>query len=302
MEIIEILIPVFLMFGLGALSVWGKIFTSNDSYVFSKYVFYFGFPFLIFNRLNHTEFSSITDTSFLLANFLNLVLTTLCIVLLCLCLKLPKKLFGIMILAGIWGNVAYMGIPINEMFFGLEGGSYAAIVVGLTVVFSLLFAVPFLEYFDDGKLTLKEVVVSVLKNPIVIGILCGLFASAIEFKFPLLIENFVLLVAKSAGPVALFSIGMFLVGKKIFADKKIVGALCFANLLLLPLVTFLMGSLFSLSGMPLHVSVLQAAMPIAITSFIIAQTYRIAEEAVAGAIVLSTLLSIVTIGGVMYIF
>ena len=302
MEIIEILIPVFLVLGLGSASVFGKIFTSDDSYIFSKYVFYFGFPVLIFNRLNHTAFEKVTDVPFLFTNLLGLLAVALCVVGIFWVFKLPKKLLGIMILAGIWGNVAYMGIPINEMFFGVEGGSYAAIVVGITVVFSLLFGVPFLEYFSHGKPSVKNVLLSVLKNPIVIGILLGLFASGMKLDLPVPIENFILLIAKSAGPVAIFSIGMFLVGKKVFSDKKLVFSLCFLNLFLLPLVMFGLGTLFSVQGLMFEVSVLQAAMPIAITSFILAQKYKIAEEAVSGAIVLSTLLSIVTIGLVMWIF
>jgi len=302
MDVISILIPVFLVLALGYVSVLGKIFTSDDSYVFSKYVFYFGFPILIFNRLNHTAFEKVADVSFLLTNLLNLCVVTLCIVALAWVLKLQKKLLGIMILAGIWGNVAYMGIPINEMFFGTEGGSYAAIVVGLTVVFSLLFGVPFLEYFAHGKPSVRTVILSVLKNPIVIGILCGLFASGIDLKLPAPIENFVVLIAESAGPVAIFSIGMFLVGKKVFSDKKLVFTLCFSNLFLLPLATFGLGTMFSVSEMMLQVSVLQGAMPIAITSFILAQKYKVAEEAVSGAIVLSTLISIVSLGVVMWMF
>ncbi|MBT6068202.1 AEC family transporter [Candidatus Peregrinibacteria bacterium] len=302
MEIIEILIPVFLVFGLGALSVALKIFKSTDSYIFTRYVFYFGFPILIFNRLNHTAFEKVADLPFLLTNILNLSAVVLLILAISWLFKCKRKFIGMLVVAGIFGNVAYMGLPMSELMFGSEGVGYASIIVGLVVVFSLSVGISFLEYFSSSKPSVKTVAWSIAKNPIVIGIVLGLIASAVKLEMPTPIENFLVIVAKSAGPVALFAIGMFLVGGKIAKDKKKIAILCLVNLLALPFVTFGIGTYLGLSGMILKVSILQSAMPLAATNFVLAQKYKIGEDIISSAIVVSTLLSIVTIGLVMWLF
>ncbi len=60
MNIINVLIPIFLVLGMGALSIKARIFKADDSYIFSRYDFYIGFPILIFYSLLHTEFAKVS--------------------------------------------------------------------------------------------------------------------------------------------------------------------------------------------------------------------------------------------------
>lgn len=302
MNIIEILIPVFLVFGLGALSVASKVFSSDDSYVFSKYNYYFGLPILIFFSLYQTDFEKIGDLNFLAANLLNLIVTVLILLLISKVFKFQRKFTGMLVFAGILGNVAYMGIPLNELLFGTEGVGFASIIVGLVVAFSLSIGIFFLELFSKEKPNLKNISSKLLKNPLIIAIVLGILASGINLPFPVYIENFFQIVSKSAGPIALFSIGMFLVGKHLVKDRGKVFALVCANLILLPIITYGVGLFFGLGSIPFKVSILQAAMPLAATTFVIAQEYKIMEETISNAIVVSTLLSIFTLGITMSLF
>jgi predicted permease len=49
------------------------------------------------------------------------------------------------------------------------------------------------------------------------------------------------------------------------------------------------------------VSLLQAAMPLAATNFVLAQKYKIDEEVIANSIIYSTIISLFTIGGLLYL-
>lgn len=295
MEIISILIPIFLVMGLGALSVFFKIFSVSDSYIFSRYDFYIGFPILIFYSLLHTDFGKIGNGAFLAANVFNLASIVILVLLFSYLFKVKRKLIGMLLLAGIFGNIAYMGIPLNEMLFGKEGAGYASAVVGIVSIFCFSIGIFFLEFFSSARVAVSMLAKNLIKNPIIIGTVLGMAASALSLQFPAPLENFLSFVSKSASPIALFAVGMFLAQKFVVAEKGIIIALCFLNLIALPLMTLGIGQIFGLSGTSLKVSFLQAAMPLAVTNFVIAQKYKLYENAIASAIVISTILSVLTI-------
>jgi hypothetical protein len=209
LKITETLIPVFLVLFLGYISVMSKIFKSEDSKNFSKYDFYFGFPILIFYSLLHTNFENIWDFSFLFTNITNLFFAVLIIFLITTLFKVPKKFKGMLIIAGIYGNVAYMGIPMTEFLYGKDGVGYASIIVGIVSVFSLSIGIFLLEYFADAEHSVKDILKNMSKNPIIIAVLLGILFSALKISLPKFADDFLSMVSKSAGPIALFAIGMF---------------------------------------------------------------------------------------------
>ncbi len=296
MEIIGILIPIFLVMGLGAASVFLKIFSVSDSYIFSRYDYYIGFPILIFYSLLHTGFEKIGNGSFLVANILNLAVTVLLIILISTFFKVKRKFIGVLVLTGVFGNVAYMGIPLSEALFGKEGVGHASVIVGLVSIFCLSVGIFFFEFFLSAQVKVQTLFKNLIKNPIIIAVCIGAVASALHMQFPAPLENFLSLVSKSASPIALFAIGMFLAQKFVIVEKGYIFTLCFLNLIALPLVTLGIGQLFGLSGVSLKVSFLEAAMPLAVTNFVIAQKYKVYEDVIASAIVISTICSILTIG------
>lgn len=296
MEILTIVLPLFLVMGLGALGVWTKVFKSEDSHIFSRYDYYVGFPILIFYSLSHTDFQKITNLPFLATNVINLLIMVALVLVGAYVFRLKRKLIGIAVIAAVYGNVAYMGIPLNELLFGQEGIGYASIVVGVVSIFALSVGIFLLEFYTRAKPNLRNIFLDIVKNPLVVAILLGVVASGFHVNFPLPLDSFFNIVSKSASPIALFAIGMFLVGKRhVFTQHKLYIILGVLNLLLLPLITYVVGRLFGLTGVPFEVSVLQAAMPLAATNFILAEKYKIGEDIVATAIIVSTLASIITL-------
>lgn len=302
MDIIQILIPVFLVIGLGALSVFTKIFKPEDSYLFSRYDFYVGFPILIFYSLLHTDFAKISDLKFLGTNVFNLAIMFVLIFLVVKLFKIPKKLWGIFLIAGTYGNVAYMGFPINQLMFGTDGIGYASIITGVVTVFCLTVGIFLLEFFVAKKPNFKAIFMHLARNPIIIGIVLGVIASALRVNMPVSIDNFLAIVSKSAGPIALFAIGMFMVGRSLTKHRKEIAILCILNLIFLPIITYFVGRTIGLGAVPFKISLLEAAMPLAATNFVVAQKYKIGEGIISSSIIISTLASIITIGGAMLLF
>lgn len=302
--ILQTLLPIFLVMGLGMLSVKLKIFSVEDSKIFSNYDYYIGFPVLIFYSLLNTNFKNVFSIPFFLTNTLNLGIVILLVLLFAGIFKMPKKVRGMLVMAGIYGNVAYMGIPLSEFIFGKSGIGYASIIVGLVSIFCLSVGIFLLEFFNGMKTSFGSILKNMAKNPIIIAVILGIFAGILNIKFPKFINDFLILVSKSAAPIALFAIGMFFFKKNVVVSKMQIFMLCIVNLLILPIITIFLGKLFGLDGTSaaFKVSILQAAMPLAATNFVLAQRYQIDQEVVANSIIYSTLFSFFTLGGFLYLF
>lgn len=311
MQIISILIPIFAVIGLGFICVWFKLFSSEDSRIFSKYDYYVGFPILIFYALAFTDFEQIKNWPLFATNIVAMALAVALILLASFVFRVKREFIGVLVLAGLFSNVAYMGIPINEMLFGKEGVSYASIVIAIVNIFCLTIGIFCLEYFAGEKMTLPKMFLGLAKNPILIAVVAGIVASALNMSFPAPIAKFLDFVGKSASPIALFAIGMFLgrtratvVNRPSRGGTSIsrVAALCLVNLIVLPVLIYLVGRTIGFSDLPFKVSLVEAAMPLAATNFVLAQQHHVGEDVVASSIVVSTLISAVTIALLIFLF
>ena len=76
-------------------------------------------------------------------------------------------------------------------------------------------------------------------------------------------------------------------------------ALAVAKNLIHPVLVALLGVVFGLSGLPLLVMVVTAALPIGANVFLFSQRYAVAEELVTASVIVSNALAMVTLPAVM---
>ena len=106
------------------------------------------------------------------------------------------------------------------------------------------------------------------------------------------------MIAASVTPVVLIVIGLFIGRTKIGALKRWIPvfAFSFMTLIVLPALFYYGVILAGTSPVSEHgPSIIEAAMPLAITPFALAETYNLNKGFIARSIVLSTILSVVTI-------
>jgi predicted permease len=103
------------------------------------------------------------------------------------------------------------------------------------------------------------------------------------------------MLAATASPVALFALGCFLYGhigaKKI---KLLIAAVC-VKLALDPLLAYIISNKLTSDSSVVHTTMLMAAMPTAVTAFVLAKTYKLNTAFVANAMLASTVLSVATL-------
>ena len=200
-----------------------------------------------------------------------------------------------------YANVGFMGIPLCLLVFGEAGIPPAIIATLFTACLLFAFAIVMIELDLQraGSLwrTVRKVLVSLVRNPLLVAPAAGLAVGMTGLALPAPVERFATLLGGAASPCALVCIGLFLAQERGVAGNAIMlGLLVGMKLVLQPAVTALLA--FQLFSMPpdwARAAVLLSALPIGSGPFTLAHLYRLEVGVTSGAILASHLGSVVTV-------
>ena len=204
----------------------------------------------------------------------------------------------------VFGNSVQVGIPMAAALFGEAGlGIHIALVslhalvllTVLTVLVELDLARARAQHEATASMlrTLRQTVRNTLIHPVVLPVLAGLVWQATGWPLPGVLDETLQLLGTAVAPLCLVLIGITLAytaGKTVAGAARAALGLSVLKLLGLPALVLAVAHWgFGLSGLPLQVVVLMAALPSGSNALIFAQRYRSQEAETTTAIVLSTL-------------
>jgi malonate transporter len=212
---------------------------------------------------------------------------------------------GTLALSGMFGNVAYIGLPLGEAVLGEGVRGQLTLLVTVHVVVTLIVG-PWMLLRWSGADTEASVGRKVLSQPLVwspvLGLaLRGLPEAGIDGARWLLAP-----LAGSAGPVVLFMIGLYLHRHlRVLTDiDGVAAAHVVLKLVGLPLCTA--AALLALDGGGLlaadtwRMALLLAAMPTGAAAFALASDLHVGEQRTAQAVAASTVASALTLPAVAW--
>ena len=208
-------------------------------------------------------------------------------------------------LAGGYGNIGYMGPGLALATLGPQ----AAVPVALIFCFDtlLLFTiVPFLmalarpQQMSVGA-TAIEVVKRIATNPLVIATAVGILSAAVHFQPPVALDRLMQFLQNAAAPCALFTLGVTVALRPLQKMPWEVPFTTAVKLVLHPILMFLLLSLFGPFDQTwVYTAVLMAALPPALNVFVFARQYDTWVEQASSAVLVGTLVSVVTLTSVMW--
>jgi predicted permease len=148
-------------------------------------------------------------------------------------------------------------------------------------------------------LTVLAAVRNGIIHPVPLPIIAGLLFAQTGWLMPVLLDKPLLLLSNAFGPMALVLVGVTLTQVRVGEQLRgAIGLALIKNLAFPALVALLSWSL-GLSGLPLSVMIVAAAMPIGANVFLFSQRYQVAEELVTASVAVSTALALLTVSLVM---
>lgn len=292
---IEIIVPVFILIGIGVML--HRIF-QFDLYTLAKVNIYFIVPGFIFLKLYETAFS--------LALFLKvLTFFSILIVVLYLVSALISRLFGYSrsVRASFTNSILFYnsgnyGVPVNDLVFKHDPFAMSIQVIILTFQNILTFSwgIFALKTVEGSKIS---ALLGYFKMPVLYAMLLGIGFNLLDVKVP----TFVLIpadyIADSMIAIALLTLGAQVAQLRLSKNLAVVYVSLIIRLLLGPLIALGIILVLGIDGVTAQALFISSAMPTAVNSAIIAQEYENEPELSAQIVLASTVFSMITVTAVI---
>lgn len=305
MEIINIILPVFLIIGLGYLLRITRFLNDDTNNALSRLVFYVAAPALLFHGASQTPLRESVNLQvlFLIAGVTLAVGSAVYIA----AARTAPSRRGVFAQGSHRSNMVFVGLPIITNAYGDSVLGPAAVLIGFMVVWYNFLAVLFLT-LPHQQLSAKDPkawngsLKKMIMNPLIIGCVGGIAASALGVSVPVTLSRSLDLVGRTALPLALISVGAGLEFGKLRAEIAGSALVSLIKLIVYPALVYAGLSMLHFKGADLEVPVLLMASPAAVVSYIMAREMN-GDERLAGAIVIgSTTASIVTLSAWLVLF
>jgi hypothetical protein len=290
--------PLFLIILASALIQRTRKLGDDWSRVLNEFALDIGMPALIFAALARTGFTFAERSDLLLANSLFLLGTFALAFLAARVLRIDKARSRTLFICLPFGNIAYLGIPTLNQIYGEGILSTVSIIVAVYLFWVFTVGIAGLHYSQhQGRGILGDVLGKLYRNPPLIAVVLGMAVAGFGIPIPSVLMQAVDKVAASVTPVVLVVIGLFIGKSTIGHWREWIPVLLFTAVTLFALpAAFYFGVKFSGASPDLfRASIIEAAMPLAITPFALADEFGLDKTFIARSIVLSTVLSAVTI-------
>ncbi len=297
LDIIIIVLPVFLVVGLGFGLRRTKLVDNTFLFQLNRLVYYLALPLLLFYKISTADFSVSFNGAQVFGIFLTMTLGFLLSYGYGVLRDYSPEVRGAFSQGAFRGNLAYVGLAIVFNAYGEEGLASGGILLGFIVpVMNFLSIIALLLPHQKTKERMKIGVMlrQVMLNPLIIASFIGVFWSFFHLPIPQVFDSALHIVTGMALPLALIAIGASFSMKKLRGDlTKAILATC-VKLVLLPVIAACILILLGVTGRDLAIGVLFAGTPTATAAYIMAQQMKGDAELSGTIIMLSTLFSAFT--------
>lgn len=295
-------LPFFAVIALGFAAARTKFFSQDATAYLTKFVFYFALSAMLFGFAASLDLGAVFSWDFAAAYLLasSVIWALVAGFAMMRGTGLQEAVFEAH--TSVIGNVGFLGIPMLSLLMGKAAAGPILLVLSLDlIVFSSVLTIV-ITVARGGAITLgifRHLAVGLLKNPMIVSMALGLGWGSTGWALPVPVAEFLTLLGAAATPCALFAIGASLAGRR--AERvEIAVWLSFAKLVLHPAAVAVAALwIFKVERYAAGVMIAAASLPVAGNVFILAQHYGVAPQRVSAAILISTLISVVSVSAVI---
>ena len=201
--------PMFLIMAVGYMIKCTGLMNRSDVFKINKVSFHVFLPCMLFYSIYTSDISASIRPSLMAYAVFSVIVVFL---ISWIYISHTEPEFGLrsVSIQGLFrSNYVIMGIPIAIALLGKENIGAVSVMVGIIVPLYNVLAVLCLEHFNGTKTSLKDHVIPILKNPLILGSVAGLLALAVGLRLPAVLLKLIQDLAKAASPLMLFLLGAF---------------------------------------------------------------------------------------------
>ena len=281
LQVLEIVAPVFLLAFVGY--VWRRTGRPFDIAFVSRLVMVIAVPSLLFSVLSSIEVDPRAFRDLALAS---LALYAILFVVSAAAIRIAGLDRRAFLAPFIFGNTGNVGLPVALFAFGEQGLAYAMVVFAVMAALSFTVGVAIVA----GRGAPFEA----FKQPIFYAAILGVLFAAQGWRLPTFLDETLSLAGQMMIPMMLITLGVA-VAQLDVRDFGRALSISLAKVALCALVAIGLLGAFDLPRAAGGALVIQALTPVAVTNYLLAARYDADPDAVAGLVVVSTLLSVAVI-------
>lgn len=300
MEVLKSLFTIVVLVILGTISRKTNIFAREHIKTISSFVYYFALPSLFFVQLSQTDIFSF-DYHVLIGSIVPIIIIIVILIVFKACRCISKDNFILYGLSVCFGGHAFFGIAFFETLYAGKWLSLAIVTSSMLGLTGIVLCIVLFEYASNKKQGFGFLL-KILRNPLILSIFIGLLFSILKFRVEIIL-NALSLIGKSAGGLAIFSLGIFINDNISISSLKKALSYSTFRLIVLPLVTLLVifVSLNSVNSGIKGFLFLQSGIPAAISLVVFAERYEYKIPEITGMVILTSLLSFIILLILFYI-
>ena len=270
------------------------------------FIVYVALPAMMFKLISAAPFEQLGNWPYVLGTTLSTFIAFLMAFTTGLVTTKDIRQSTIQSVIGAYANIGYMGPGLTLAALGPSAIVPAALIFVFdnTLHFTL---VPFLMALGSNeKMKIGQtawfVFRRVASHPFNIATGLGLLAAYTHFVPPTPIDTMLVFLKNAAAPCALFALGVTVAMRPLRGVPVEMPILLVIKLILHPLIVWLILSWLGDFGWEWTMTaVLMAALPPALNVFVIANQYRVYVEQASAAILVGTIVSVVTVTGLLWL-
>jgi len=304
---VAVVLPVFGLIAIGYAVAGLRLLRQESGEALADFVFAVAIPLLIFRTLALADFSGASPWLMWIPFFAVFAMNWM------LGDVLIRWLFRRDARAGLvggissaYGNTVLLGIPLTLAAYGGDGAVPMALIVAVHLPVMMVVSSVLIERalrrdgvsegHLDAKTRARNVLVTLVRSPIIIGMLAGAAWRAFGLPFTGLPAVLAGRLADIASTLALFAMGMGLWRYGVRGNIRAGLLLSALKLLVQPaLVLLLVRTIAPMPASWARVAVLAAACPTGVNAYLVAARFKTGEALASNAISLSTALAVLTI-------
>ena len=310
LEILGITASFFAIIALGAFSKYIGLFDEKSSQIFSNFAFYVALPPMIIISIIANPIKGLLNFDYIVRfEIATLIIFIFSFAVAKFIFNLKSNENSVFALNATYSNYGYIGLPLVLLLFGQKAILPAAIILVFDIAFVLALVAVFSTKFDNLSpfLNFINALKSILKNPVIISCVIGLLLSFYELNLGKIPTETLNILSGAAVPTALFAIGIIIVSKSVEKAYSELIYISFIKLIMHPIIVILLfvfcstDSLKMLDIMWIQVAVIFSCLPVAATVFPISQFYKAYILKTSSAIIVTTIISMITIPCILWI-
>jgi predicted permease len=306
MEILQAVLPVFLVIAIGATARRFRFIGEPFIDTANRLVYYFLLPALLFYKIGTSNFLEAFNAHLVIGGYAATIATFLAATVLSRNLDITPAERGSFVQGAVRANLAYVGLPVVYSAVGDTGLTKAGIFLGFIVpLINSLAVVALVTPHGNGKQRGREnarrIAYQLATNPVLLSAFFGILWSLFRIPLPTLAGRTLAILSSATLPLSLLCLGGTFSLERARSGFRLAALATGMKVILVTALAVAVYRWMGLTGDDLHVGVIMMGCPAAVVTYVMASQLKGDTDLASTIIVLSTAVSAVTITGWLFL-